>query len=231
MSVRLYDEALYKKIQSWIITPNMRILKVDETKELFKNESYLNNDQPIKLPIISLSRDKNIDFTISTKRNLSYDGLRLESSTGKTVMLNAIPFTTNYQIDIYTQKYEEADEYLRELLFNLINNPKLEIEIPYNGINLIQSANLRVVPTVEDTSDIPERLFRNQFTRWTITLELQDAYIFNTPIKNNWKMEVSDSSLDVEENIAKYSVDIDYEDSSSLSHDGFTHIAEKESNE
>ena len=228
MSVRFYDEAIYKKIQNWIVDPNMRILKPDETTRLFQVQADLNNDNPIRLPLIAISRDRSIDFTVSTKRNLTYDGLKIEYSNDKSAQLNAIPFTTNYQLDIYTSKYEEGDEYLREFVFQLINNPKLEIEIPYNGVNISHVANLRLVPSAEDNSDIPERLFTGQFTRWTLTLELQDAYMFNAPVKNNWKI-VGDAntSLELEEVLKP---DLDYDEELQSSHDGFTHIAEKESN-
>lgn len=230
MSLQLYDNALYNKIQSWVNDPNMRILKTEETQRLFQVQADLNNDGPIKLPLIAISRDKNIEFIINTKRNLSYDGLKLKSSTGKTVQLNAIPFTTNYQIDIYTEDYEDAYEYLREFSFNFINNPQLQIEIPYNGVNLIHVANLKLIPTLEDNSDIPERLFPGQFTRWTLILELQDAYMFNTKVRNNWIVS-TEFNLEVEENIVpNIDMNMDYEENSSLNHNGFTHIAEKESN-
>ena len=34
---------------------------------------------------------------------------------------------------------------------------------------------------VEDNSDIPERLFKTQFTRWTLSVTIDDAYLFSAP--------------------------------------------------
>jgi hypothetical protein len=79
--------------------------------------------------------------------------------------LNAIPIKLQYQLDIYTKTAEAGDEYLRQFLFKLINNPAIKIIIPYNGINVEQIANIRVLNSVTDTSAISERLFPGQFTR------------------------------------------------------------------
>ena len=227
MAVRYYDEAIYNKIQGWVTDKRMTILKPDEVTRLFQVVADKSNDKPIKLPLIAISRDRSITLSVSTKRNLTYDGLKVGSSQeqNKTIQLNAIPITINYQIDIYTQKYEEADVYLREFIFQLINHPKLEIEIPYNGVKISHVANLRLQPEISYNSDISERLFPGQFTRWTLQLELQDAYLFNTPVKNNYKMaEGIDNNLDMDETIK--SEDIEYDEGDSSGHNGFTHIDE-----
>jgi hypothetical protein len=79
--------------------------------------------------------------------------------------LNVIPIKLVYQLDIYTKTYEEGDEYLRNFLFKLINNPVIKIAIPYNGVEIEHIANIRVLDTVSDTSAISERIFSGQFTR------------------------------------------------------------------
>ena len=45
--------------------------------------------------------------------------------------------------------------------------------------------------TVEDTSDIPQRLFSGQFTRWSIRLTIDDAYLFSAPVEKNWSMDTN----------------------------------------
>ena len=90
--------------------------------------------------------------------------------------------------DIYTKKRIEADEYIRQYLFKLINNPQIIIEIPYNNYKIKHTANLRVLNTVSDTSDISTHIFSGQFYKWTIQLELQDGFLFSIPQKKNWKI-------------------------------------------
>jgi hypothetical protein len=56
-----------------------------------------------------------------------------------------------------------VDEYVRNFLFKLINNPVLKVKIPYNGAEIEHIANIRVLSNVSDTSDISERIFVGQF--------------------------------------------------------------------
>lgn len=231
MAVRYYDEALYNKIQKWVKDPNMRILKPDEVSRLFRITADLNKDKPITLPLIAISRDTSINVDITSKRSLSASGLKVGGDETKTIQLNAIPITVMYQIDIYTKRYEEGDEYLRNFIFNLVNYPKLTITIPYNDSNIEQVAHIRLQPTVTDNSDIPERLFPGQFTRWTLQLELQDAYLFSVPFNKNWSIDV-DSTVNSEilgpsgESLEDYRVEAELDMDGA--HNGFTHISEKD---
>jgi len=211
MAFRYYDDIIVAKLKKWIPDGSkLRVLKPDETKRLFEEKADDSKDKPIDLPIIALSR--NTDFNIDTniKTPMSYDGLKiglanakdgrlLDPATAKhaeySIQMNVIPVTVEYKLDIYTKKYEEGDEYLRNFLFKLINNPKIIIEIPYNNLAIQHTANLRVLSTVSDTSDIAERLFTGQFTRWTISIELQDGFLFSIPYRKNWRMFIDDDSI------------------------------------
>lgn len=189
MAVRYYDEAVYNLIHSWIKDPNMRILKVDETNRLFSQLSDMNNDKPLKLPLIALSRASDIELDYNLKRSLTFDGKTVAlTKENKAIQLNAIPMTITYQLDIYTKKYVEADEYIRNFVFQFINNPKLYINIPYNGTNLKHVFYLQLEPTISDNSDIEEKLFSDQFTRWTLQLTTKDAYMFSVPINNTYRI-------------------------------------------
>jgi hypothetical protein len=112
-----------------------------------------------------LTRNNDIELELNYKNPKSYAGIKLHQTAAETLMMNAIPIKIQYQLDIYTKTAEEGDEYLRQYLFKLINNPVIKINIPYNGVNVEQIANIRVLTSVSDTSDISERLFSGQFTR------------------------------------------------------------------
>jgi hypothetical protein len=103
----------------------------------------------------------------------------------------------NYQLDIYTKGMEEACEYVRNFIFNLVNFPKVAITIPYNGIDLKHNSTIQVNPQVEDNSDIPQRLFPGQFTRFTIRFTLDDAYMFS--VVNRENVSIESVSLEVVE--------------------------------
>ena len=124
-----------------------------------------------------------------TKRALSFDGMMLESDGKHTLQIDAIPVVLTYQLDIYTRHYDEGDELLREMLFKLINNPQVVVELPYNNQKIKQVCALKVQGRVEDTSGIQERLFSGQFSRWTIRFGLDGAYLYSIPYVDNVHIE------------------------------------------
>lgn len=196
MALEYYDDALAGKLMAW--TPSnlqLRVLKPDETKRLFETLADDSNDKKVQLPMIALSRNNDIELLLNVKNPRSYDGLKIEQTDAQTAQMNVIPVKLQYQMDIYTKTQKEASEYIRQYLFKLINNPVIKITIPYNGKEITQIANIRVLSTVSDTSDMPQRIFPGQFTRWTFQLEIQDAFLYNIPYRTNWKIYVDDTTV------------------------------------
>lgn len=191
MAINYYDEAITQKIKGWLAdTSKLRVLSPDESTRLIQLQAEDSNDQPLQLPLIAISRNKDIEIESAIKQNKSFDGLVIgeDKTTASVIHLNVIPVKTTYQLDIYTKKRIEVDEYVRQYLFKLINNPQIIIEIPYNNYIVRHTANLRVLNTVSDTSDIPNHLFAGQFYRWSIQLELQDGFLFSIPQKRPWRI-------------------------------------------
>lgn len=189
MATRFYDEALVKKIQKWTGDSNIKITGPDETRRLFEYRADINNDTPIELPLIAITKGRTIDILSTAKRPLAYDGWKAEGTSEKSGMLNAIPINISYQIDVYCRLYSEADEYVRNFVYNLINYPKLNIEIPYHNVSRTITANIKLNGTIEDNSDIPERLIPGEFTRFTIPIFIDDAYLLDYRIKDNWSID------------------------------------------
>ena len=205
MAIRYYDDALTIKLKKWIPdNSNLRVLKPDETTRLFETTADDDKDRNIKLPLIALSRSTDIELLLNIKAPTSYDGLKILKTPDNmaSAQFNIIPIKVNYQIDIYTKTYEEGDEYVRSFLFKLVNNPVIKITIPYNNMNIEHIANIRVLNNVSDTSNISERIFSGQFTRWTIQLELQDGFLFSIPYKTNWRFYTDDGVELCDEEIA-----------------------------
>ena len=210
MSVTLYDDALLRKLKFWIKDDNLTVLGVNESTDLFQYRLDKGDDKPLQLPIISLSRDPRIELKYTTKQPNTYDGLKIESSSNKTTQLNFIPIVINYQLDIYTRYNYEAQEYVRNFIFNLINYPGFAIEIPYNDSKLIMKAYIHLDPEIQDNSDIPERLVRDSFSRQTISFRV-DAQLYDYRAYDNWKIDCCNSVLlleDEELNKANNSIDV-----------------------
>jgi hypothetical protein len=195
MAIGYYDDAITEKIKGWLAdSSKLRVLSPDESNRLIQIQAEDSNDEPLKLPLIALSRNPDIEIESAIKQNRSFDGLIIgkDETNATTIHLNVIPIKTTYQLDIYTKKRIEVDEYVRQYLFKLINNPQIIIEIPYNNYIVRHTANLRVLNTVSDTSDISTHIFPGQFYKWTIQLELQDGFLFSIPQKQSWKLVMGD---------------------------------------
>lgn len=211
MSVAIYDKALLTKFKRWIKDKDLTILGVDQTSRLFRYRADTNNDKPIQLPLISLSRNPTVSIVSTSKRPLSYDSSTREYTEDKTNKLNAIPIKISYQLDIYCRYVEEVEEYVRNFVFNIINYPKLDIEIPYKNSKIISNSYLSIDSDINDNSDISERLIEDQFTRRTITFSLNDAYLYDYKTLDNWKIDTGVEiivALDDSELAAVESIDI-----------------------
>ena len=189
MAVYLYDEALINKIKGWTQNTNVHVYGPNETARLFETVTDETNDEPVKLPLISISRPEGFVITNVNKQPLSFDGLTTEASYEKSIMLNAIPISLAYQIDVYTRYQKEADEYVRNLIFNIINFPVLTIKIPYNKADIEHDSQLCLEGSVSDNSDVPERIVPGQFTRYTLNITIPDAYLWDVRVRDNVHVE------------------------------------------
>lgn len=190
MSLKLYDDALIEKIRGWTKNSSLQIVGTEQSKRLFEVIADENKDSPIQLPLISIKRRGGYDILNINKKPLTFDGLSLDSTVKKTIQLNAIPISIKYQIDIYTRYFEEADQYQRNIVFNIVNFPKLQIFIPYNDVQIQHDSNIRLLSEVQDNSEIPERLVQGQFTRLSLGVEVDDAYLWDARLRDNISIDV-----------------------------------------
>ena len=189
MGAFLYDDAFLKKLSNWTQNTEVTLFGVDDSKRLFEVIADKSNDNPIKLPIICLRRPGGYLLSTYGKKPLSFDGLTLEANIERSQQLNAIPISLNYQIDVFARYFREADEYMRNLVFNIVNYPKLEIKIPYEDRMYDHVGNLKISQEVSDTSAIPQRLIQGQFTRLSIGVSIDDAYLFDVRTRQNCSID------------------------------------------
>lgn len=189
MAFYYYDQALLEKIQGWVGDNKIKITGPEETRRLFQYRADINNDEAIQLPLITLRRNREINILSTNKKPLVFDGLTLNATKEKSDQLNGIPIHLSYQIDIYTRYERECDEYVRNFIFNIIKFPKIQIQIPYNDSNIKHDSNIRLEGSVTNNSDISERLVVGQFTRFTIPIYIDDAYLFDYRFRPNYDIE------------------------------------------
>lgn len=183
MSVTLYDNSIVEKLRRWTKDTDVSILSPTETSRTFEMIADRSNDSPIQLPLIAVRRIGGYTVSQLSARPLSKSGMKLFANSEMGKRLRAIPISIPYQIDVYTRYKDEADEYTRNIVYNIINSPRIDIDIPYQDEHFIHYSNIHMRGEVEDTSDIPERLISGQFTRMTIQFDVDDAYLFDVNIK------------------------------------------------
>lgn len=188
MSVKLYDDALLKKLRSWTLDTHITLTGVNETNKLFTTVADNKDDNPIQLPLIALTRPGGFIINDKYKQPKSYNGVKVAYNERTSGVLNAIQITIPYQIDVYARLQEEADEYIRNIVFNIVNYPNVKIEVPYHDLGITHDSSLRIDSDVEDNSDVPEQLVSGQFKRYTLGLRIDDAYLFDVRVKDNLRI-------------------------------------------
>ena len=188
MSIKLYDDALLNKLRNWTLDTQVVVTGVNESPRLFSVVAAQTNDKSIQLPLIALSRPGGFVIEEKYKQPKSYNCAKVSYNEERSAKLNAIKISIPYQIDVYARFIEEADEYIRNIVFNIINYPVVRIEIPYHDLGIHHDSNIRIASDVEDNSDVPERLIADQFKRYTIGIIIDDAYLFDVKVKDNLRI-------------------------------------------
>lgn len=188
MSIKLYDDALLTKLRKWTKDTSVIVTGVDESTRLFSAIADSTNDKPIQLPLISLSRPGGFTIEEKYKQPKSYNGAKVAYTEARSAKLNAIKISIPYRIDVYARYQAEADEYIRNIVFNIINYPVVTIDIPYHDLGISHNSNIRIFSDVEDNSDVPEQLISGQFKRYSLDLIIDDAYLFDVKVKDNLRI-------------------------------------------
>lgn len=196
MGAHFYDTALVNKFKKWIESTQVSLLGPEDTRRLFEIVADKSNDKAIQLPLICIRRIGGYSILQKNKKPLTYDGKMLQSTIERSISLNAIPIDLRYQVDVFTRYYKEADEYMRNIIFNLVNFPMLQVEIPYEGIDIEHDSSVRIVSEVVDNSAINERLSLGQFTRLSLGISIDDAYLFDARVRDNYLIDVEVEACD-----------------------------------
>ena len=190
MAIKLYDDAIVAFIQSWS-DKKLKILKPDQVARLFQMTDDQRKDEMLTMPLLMLSREPSITILSDKMQPRTFDGPKvvIDEEKDKTSRLNSVDVELRYQIDIFTQKFDEGDEFVRDLIFKFLNHPRLTITVPYNSVNYTHTFSLSLDNPVEDNSDIPQKLFDDQFTRWTLKIIVDDAKVWSVPVNKNYRIK------------------------------------------
>ena len=190
MSVELYDKALLDKINKWTKDTPVTLVNPQDDDTLFKQMADMGNDGSLKLPIISLTRPMGYEILNINRKPMGYAGLLINYSTGKSLKLNAIPIKIEYLIDVYARYKEEAYAITRNLVFNIMNYPSVQVVLPYHGVDYVHNSNIRLNPSINDTTE-GIGFAKGQITRLSIGLNIDDAYTWD--IRKYTNLVISDA--------------------------------------
>lgn len=202
MSTFLYDEALVRKFKSWTHTSQIEIFGPNETSRVFELIADKTDDEPIKLPLIYIERDRGFSIINdgTTKRPLSYDGKDINVFEDQSEILNAIPISISYQVNVYTRYAKEADILVRNLIFNVINYPAFEIIVPKVRVlnkktgeyeDFKHTARMEIGSTeIQDNSNEKERFIEGNYTKLSFLITVNDAYLWDLREHRNAEIEI-----------------------------------------
>ena len=122
MSLELYDKSLLEKLES--LFSNVIMAPTDDA---FKRS---NEDGKVLLPLISAYRLSNPINMEDYNRYEVFSGrlVNIEENS-KLIKQQGLPITITYQIDIWAAKRIHADGLFRELVYHLLTNPNLSIQL------------------------------------------------------------------------------------------------------
>lgn len=193
MSFFLYDTAIVNTLKKW--TGDNKIT-VNTYENIFSYRADVaQNREDIVLPIISLSRT-GVTLLSTTKKPTSYDGYigtsqtRAEEEKILLRKLKSVPIKISYQLDVITKNRQENDNFIRELIFKIINNPTIKVDVSYNNSPYTHNFNIRLDEEVADNSDIPSHLDIGESFRQTLVIYVDDAYLFSYTTKDSLILNV-----------------------------------------
>ena len=96
MSTYLYDEALAEKLRKWTNDSSISIYSPDNMEQLLTVNAHETSDKPIKLPLITISRNGGYTVLNINRKPMSFSGKTFDRTNGKSLQVNAIPISIPY---------------------------------------------------------------------------------------------------------------------------------------
>ena len=174
MSVHRYDKAIVEHFREIFDDERIHILPVEQA---IRFTAQLQKDD-VRFPLISTTRlGYSIRLSDVNFFGLHSGGYQNRNEDGTNTFAQVIPIRINYQMDIFTVDKITGDELVRELIFHIMQNPTLTVDVPYN-LNMEHKFNLFLESDIVDNSDTIEHVDKGVKFRNTLTFYTDDAYLF-----------------------------------------------------
>lgn len=182
--IKQYDSALVAKISKWI-GEGVRI--VQDRQALFVTVLNENNDD-MRFPLVAIMRTQPPMVLQTASTWMSAGGYAIRRDKENSSVIRAVPCRLTYGIAILDVRREAIDDLWQQITFLLINNPMLEVEIPYSDVNgkkRTTYATIKIAQDMEDESGVNEHIINGSIYAYEITVTIDDAYLFDTKTEKN----------------------------------------------
>lgn len=168
MSLKLYDEAFVSKLKN--VFPNV---VSTSPEDVFSPAS---KEGSVKMPLIIVYRLNNPPNFNSLNQAEVFRGRWVNTDNDNAQIMEAIQLLVTYQLDLYAVQRDDCDTLYRDVLFYLLKNPNLTLNIPYYENPLDFSLRLTDVDNDTEVTSFKDigRLYRT-----VMTYEIENARFFN----------------------------------------------------
>lgn len=180
--IDVITEALAKKLSRWV---GKEVVVCQDVKALAVLVASGNNDK-IVYPLFALVQAKNPRVNDAGKTQMSAEGLATGGDESSVHFLRLVPVTLSYSFIILHSTKSGCLDIWQQLITKLINNPGIEVEIPYSemlndmgvAVKRTQWFGFNIVDEVEDVGTAAEdELLSGNIHGQEIGLQFNDAYI------------------------------------------------------
>ena len=199
--IQLYDEALLDYL-TYNFSDNVKIVPVAEYWRVIA----MHKENSLQLPSICISRSNQAVDPELKSWVTSRMGMIDRVEKHRLITEQSMPISLNYNLTLLATKQDDIDELTSEVIFLIVNNPRVTITIPYGS-------NRNVNAQISMTSDVTEASLRDTFSdtgilyQTIIPIRLIGANIYNIENRNlkylRWELGIENNEIKEEITNAK----------------------------
>jgi hypothetical protein len=193
-----YDESVRMKIAKWTGKDVRIVQDVHAFYQSIADMGESGQKDDVKFPLIAIYRGIPMTLPRTASTWMSVQGYATHMKDGKIGALRGIPVRLLYSIVILATKQQEILNLLEELLFLLVKNPQIEVEIPMTEmpdpknpeekIRRTHIASIFIDESMQDESESVQHLLQGRVFAYEIFCNIPDAHLFDSPEKKAVKL-------------------------------------------
>lgn len=199
--IQLYDEALLDYLVN-SFSNDVKIVPVSE----FWRVIAMHKENSLQLPSICISRSNQAVDPELKSWVTSRMGMIDRVEKHRLVTEQSMPISLNYNLTLLATKQDDIDELTSEVIFLIVNKPRVTITIPYGS-------NRTVNAQISMSGDITEGSLRDTFSdtgilyQTVIPIRMIGANLYNIENRNlrylRWELRIKNNKIKEEITDAK----------------------------